>query len=319
MHKNIFQLRLKIPFTLSHVYAYAIGNTEGWFLIDAGMNNPGSRTAWEQFFQEHQIAPGKIKGIIITHHHPDHYGAAGWLQDFCQAPVYMTTEDKKSAELAWQEWSQNIVNMKALYQQHGAPGEITADLEKNLSRLIQQMQPYPEVEPVEDGTILSTSSLSLKVIRTPGHSDGHISIILPETHILFSGDHLLPEITTNVGLRTEASSVDPLGDYLQSLDKIATLEIKTVYPGHGPSFNQPQKRIDQLREHHRQRLLEIRKFSEGGVTAYQISMDIFGRDISAFERRLALAETLAHLNYLEYRGEIRSYDTGEMIIYDQVL
>lgn len=318
MNYNVLQLQLSIPFDLDHVHAYAIGNTGSWYLVDAGMNTPAGRSAWQNFFQEHQIHPGHVKGIVITHHHPDHYGAAGWLQELCQAPVYMSAEDKKSAELAWKNWEQNVEKMKEIFRNNGAPEEILADLESDFSRLIPLLHPFPEVETVEDNSLLSADSFSLQILQTSGHTDGHLSILEPKTRSFFSGDHLLPDITTNIGLWAKTVSVDPLGDFIQSLEKISALDIQAVYPAHGAVFYNPLKRINEMLEHHHQRLRETRKFSVGGVTAYRISKGVFGENISPFENRLALAETLAHLNYLEYRGEVRSYDTGDIIIYDQL-
>ena len=313
---HVHALRLPIPFALDHVNAYAIGIPGEWYLVDTGLNTAQGRSAWQHYLQEHRIHPRHVKGIFVTHHHSDHYGAAGWLQDICQAPVYMTAEDIRGADLAWKNWPQNIKKMKENFIKHGAPEDMFEDVERNFSTLIPLLQPFPEVEAVKDNILLSAGTFSLQIIQTAGHSDGHFSLLEPKTRSFFSGDHLLPNITTNVGLWAETASVDPLGDYLFSLDKISELDIERVYPAHGNVFNQPNYRIVEMVKHHRQRLQETRNYSNGGVTAFRISGNMFGEGLSPFESRLALAETLAHLNYLEYRGEVQSYDMGNMIIYD---
>ena len=317
MNYDIFTLRLPLPFALDHVNVYAIGRPGEWYFLDAGLNTPETRSAWQHFLQEHRIHPGHVKGILITHHHPDHYGATGWLQELCQTRVFMSAEDIRGARLAWHNWEQNVKNIKAYCRKNGAPESLLVDLESNFSRLIPLMKPFPEVEAVAHGDLLAATPFALQVIQTAGHSDGHIGLFEPEARALFSGDHLLPDITTNIGLWAETASVDPLGDYLYSLDVISELDIQRVYPAHGAAFSHPHRRILEMLHHHRQRLLETQKYSRDCVTAYRISIDVFGPDLSPFESRLALAETLAHLNYLEYRSEVRSYDVGSLIVYDR--
>jgi len=93
------------------------------------------------------------------------------------------------------------------------------------------------------------------VIETPGHSPGHCCLYEPNKRILFSGDHLLREITPNVSLWSE--EVDVLNLYLTNLKRFTELEVKVVLPGHGDPFSEFEKRIYELERHHAERCDEI--------------------------------------------------------------
>ena len=131
---------------------------------------------------------------------------------------------------------------------------------------------------------------------------------------MFSGDHLLPSITSNISLWPEADP-DPLGNYLSSLKKVKTLNIKLVLPAHGSSFTDLRKRVSELEEHHEQRLEKILSFAQNRASAYEICLRVFGEDLPPHEKRFALGETLAHLSYLERRGKLECSSKNGVIYY----
>ena len=86
--EGIFQVQLPLPFPLRIVNCYVLPDGEGWTIIDAGINYPEGRAAWQVALDELGIAPKSIRQIILTHAHPDHYGMAGWLAEQSGAPVW---------------------------------------------------------------------------------------------------------------------------------------------------------------------------------------------------------------------------------------
>ncbi|MFX7992828.1 MBL fold metallo-hydrolase, partial [Acinetobacter baumannii] len=88
-----------------------------------------------------------------------------------------------------------------------------------------------------------------------GHAPEHISLFCREAKLLISGDMVLPRISTNVSVVDVEPEADPLTLYLNSLSRYLELPADTlVLPSHGKPFTGLHQRIDQLREHHDERL-----------------------------------------------------------------
>ena len=68
---------------------------------------------------------------------------------------------------------------------------------------------------LKDGDQLELAGFSIRVFHTPGHTPGHMVLYLPEQQLLFSGDHVLFDISPNITSWPEVE--DSLGDYLESL------------------------------------------------------------------------------------------------------
>src|SRR5262249_43311179 len=127
---------------------------------------------------------------------------------------------------------------------------------------------------------------------------------------LISGDMLLPRISTNVSVWATEPDGDPLGRFLESLDRFAALPAETlVLPSHGLPFVGIQARIEQLRTHHAARMAEIDPSSVELVPAYSIVPTLFLRDLDPQQRMFAMVEAIAHLNYLWHRGRLRRQHT----------
>ncbi|HBD91361.1 MAG TPA: MBL fold hydrolase, partial [Gemmobacter sp.] len=64
---------------LDHVNIFALDDGDGWTIIDTGMNSQKSRAIWESLLAG-PLAGRPVHRVVITHHHPDHIGLAGWFQ-----------------------------------------------------------------------------------------------------------------------------------------------------------------------------------------------------------------------------------------------
>src|SRR5690554_6240738 len=87
--RHIYKLRLPLPFRLNHVHCYLVEGNDGWSVIDAGINMEPSREQWAGALRALNLKWRDVRSIYVTHHHLDHYGAAGWLQEQTGAPVFM--------------------------------------------------------------------------------------------------------------------------------------------------------------------------------------------------------------------------------------
>ena len=154
---------------------------------------------------------------------------------------------------------------------------------------------------VDDGDRLD----GWELVAAPGHADGQLCLL--KDGVLVSADHLLGRITPTVGL-WPASRPDPLGDYLESLERTIELAPRIALPGHGDPIEDPVGRARELIEHHRERLA----FDGGRArptqprTGYEVSFDLFGADLKPASRRFAVAETLSHLERLVLEERART-------------
>ncbi len=123
----------------------------------------------------------------------------------------------------------------------------------------------------------------------------------------------MPRVTPHVGLYSQDSRPDPLGDYLDSLAKVANLPVTLVLPGHGEPFTDLAGRTTEITAHHNERLAYIISLlKEQPQHAHQLAEHLFPHRLQNDEtRRMAVAEVLSHLEYLRYREQIKQLHTED--------
>jgi glyoxylase-like metal-dependent hydrolase (beta-lactamase superfamily II) len=303
--EGILQVKIPIPFPIKFVNCYLIREPGGCFLIDAGLNYERGRDTWVDFFQKEGMEFSDLKGILITHFHPDHFGAVGWLQERSGAKVYMSRIELERARMFWNpDVPFNRIDIGHLVE-NGIPARLAEQIGQSMGQNFDYgwVKPDPVVETIADGEKLAISGLIWDILVTPGHSDGHVCLYNPERKIIFAGDQLLPGITSNVSFFPGALP-NPLKDYLQSLCRLKSLDIEVVLPAHGDIFKRAGKRVDELLKHHRERLELICRAADGGKTAFEVSQEVFSSNLSLDDTRFALGETLAHLKYLVHEDRL---------------
>jgi glyoxylase-like metal-dependent hydrolase (beta-lactamase superfamily II) len=165
------------------------------------------------------------------------------------------------------------------------------------------------------GERINTGHFDFEIVWTPGHSPGHICLYERQQKVLISGDHILAEITPEIGFSPfSTNSSNPLGDYIDSLKDLRGLDVEHVLPSHGDCFTHFQRRIDELIQHHENRketILQV--LGKKPATAYVIASQlpwmpqkggIPWTELDHLNRRMALMETLAHLKILEKEKKV---------------
>jgi len=314
---GIYKVKLPLPFRLNHVNCYAVKGSLGWWLIDAGLSREATVEGWMQFFGEHSIKPTDIQGIYLTHFHPDHYGCSGWLQCFSGAPVYIGEIDAELIKHYWK--SENSFDaLDALFRENGMPNDMVKETMGSVNDIIRFTSPHAELTTLKAGQVVTIGDFDYQVILTQGHSDGHICYYNVNHGVLLSGDHLLPEISSNISLWPQTDvypNPNPLDNFLHALDSIRSLNCKLALPSHGKPFSTIEERISQLEAHHEARLQEIKSCTGAGATAYQVCKQVFRQDLSYHELRFAMTETLAHLEYLMYKSELEKTEKDGVRIF----
>ncbi len=314
---DVWRITMPMPFALRWANAYLLRGDGEWCLIDAGLATPDAEEVMLQGLAEAGITQADLSTIVLTHAHPDHIGLSGRFQQASGAPVLMFGMEGQRMLSIWsQRGSEMPEEVSAYYGRHGMPAEAGAQ-ERTAMAATRSMVTVPErITSVEDGQEVRLAGALYRVIWTPGHADGHICLWREVDGLLVAGDHVLPRISPNIGLYPH-SRPDPLRDYLESLTKVRDLPTRCVLPGHGLPFVDLRARVDELIAHHRERLEETRQIVKelqggAGVDAYTVAGRLFvGRLHSVQNRRFALAETLAHLEYLRFAGQLMLREDGQ--------
>jgi glyoxylase-like metal-dependent hydrolase (beta-lactamase superfamily II) len=164
---------------------------------------------------------------------------------------------------------------------------------------------FPEVtQHLQDGELLTVGDWRFEVIETAGHAVAHQSFFSAEPALLISGDQILPTISPNISVSQADWGLDPLGDYLASLDLLEKLPANTlVLPSHGRPFAGLHERIADLRAHHLDDLALLLGQLDKPRSAYDLMPVLYGRQLSGFNVALGLQECVAHLEHLVRREQ----------------
>jgi glyoxylase-like metal-dependent hydrolase (beta-lactamase superfamily II) len=246
---------------------------------------------------------------VVTHIHPDHYGAAGELTRVDGAELYLHRLEVPMVNPRYLEIDQLVEEVGRYLEVHGVP-DAEADFLKNASRGFRQfVKPATAVLQLDGTEVLELGRRRLRVEWTPGHSPGHVCLFDLESRALVAGDQLLPNASPNIGLHPQ-STPNPLDDYLAGLRRLVELRPSVVMPGHGRPFREAAERAAVMVEHHQRRkeqMLEV--IGDGELNAWQVATAVWGRRDDLHDMRMALQEGLAHLQSLSLEGRLEKRAT----------
>lgn len=313
---GLYWLRMGLPFALNHINLWLLedaldagtGPVRGWTIIDCGIADDATRTAWETIFSLY-LRGLPVLRVIATHCHPDHVGLADWLCKRWHAPLWMTAGEygfarMMSASLPGAEGTAAVPH----FQQHGLTDP------RMIEQLAERKNYYPSLVPsvpaafhrLQDGQSVMIGGHGWRVIAGFGHSPEHAALYCKDLNVLISGDMVLPRISTNVSVFAIEPEGNPVQQYLDSLQNFLALPADTlVLPSHGKPFRGLHRRIAQLKDHHAARLAEVvRACKAKPQSAAEIVPLMFARALDSHQLGFALGEALAHLHKLWFDGEL---------------
>lgn len=306
-YPGIFRITHPTPFPgLPHVHVYvAEGANGGLVVLDTAM--PGQDT-FDRIVRGIEWMGRKvtdIEAIYLTHCHPDHFGGAGLLQEASGAPVVCHPIARDQLVRMRNPDPARFEEMMNVFVEHGRPNENVTEAIGPRASFFSQMTLPDEMTTIDEGDAVSFGQGEWDIYWTPGHEEGHVVFHRRADGICIVGDTVLGKITPHIGWFP--ANPDPLGQFLDSLEKVARLEPTLVLPGHGRPFESGAERARSIAAHHAQRLRRCLQIviRRGPAHALDIARALFDRDLMFFEERLALAETLSHLEYLRMRERIR--------------
>lgn len=287
---------------LRRVNSYVLRSEEGITIIDPGPRTDETEAEWRVAWHELGITPRDVTQIVLTHHHPDHYGLAGYLQEITGAAVLMSPRAFEETRLMWGADSRMQAALPELFRRHGMPESWCAQLPGHLHGFVAQVTPAPEVTFLREGESVRMGGRAWLPVETGGHAPGHLSFYDAEHKLMFCGDAVLPQISPNVSF-LPGSDPQPLRSFLDSLAKLSGYEVATAYPGHRHPFDYFGERVRQLLQHHEERLARIEGLlRERPQTGFDVCAALFGTELGIHQMRFAMSETLAHLVELVRQG-----------------
>jgi glyoxylase-like metal-dependent hydrolase (beta-lactamase superfamily II) len=315
---GIYWVRMPLPFALDHINLWLlrdqIDGRDGWTIIDCGIANDQTKECWESIFAKH-LDGLPILRILVTHMHPDHIGLAHFLCERWHAPLWISMSDFLMAQwLSSKEGGSALGGTPGsggaadLYSRHGL--REMEDLERIRSRADYYSRLVPEV-PKRYRRMMEQENIQIgayhwKVSMGYGHAPEHATLYCAELNLFISGDMVLPRISTNVSVYDADPDANPLLLYLRSLDQWRSLPTDVlVLPSHGKPFRGLQLRIEQLHEHHRERLGDTLKACQEPRNAFEIIPVLFKRTLDHHQLSFAMGEAIAHLNYLWHQKKLQ--------------
>lgn len=294
------QLTVPTPFPVGPVNLYALQGERGYYLIDAGVATAEARQMIKDWL------PRPLEAILVTHGHPDHLGLAAEIARENSCPVYLHREEfQRLAE----PMTVALVRAQLLIE-GGVPAE-------QLSKLVEVYQssrqsyivPVKDVEvrQLNDGDSFVTEQGLLETVLTPGHSAGHCCFFLRQEGILFSGDHILCDISPNPILDKDQHNRRrrAMLEYLESVERIKQLPIKLVCPGHGQPFADLTAVLERFYAYHKQREQSVIDAMDSTPrTPYQITRRVYPA-LNALDIFLGISKVWGHLDILENEGKLQ--------------
>lgn len=314
---GILWTRLPLPFRLDHVNVYLIEDKGGWAVLDTGIGNQETKEVWERLLAG-PLAGRKLTRLVVTHMHPDHVGAAGWLADKLSLPLDMTETEYLSALLLLSDPDALATDpYLGFYVRNGLDPVATEAVMTRGHDYLRMLTGLPKTfRRVIAGDKLMIGGRSFEVLTGGGHASEQMMLHCPEANLFFAADQVLARISPNVSVYPRDPHGDPLGIFLRSLRSLkAQIPADAlVLPGHDLPFRGLHDRVDAMARHHEERCQVIVKAcTERPLSAAELVPHVFHRPLDPHQTGFAFSEILAHVNYLIRRGRLSSVSSPDGI------
>lgn len=306
--EGVFWQRMPMPMVLDHVNVYALDDGDGWTIIDTGLDTGKTRKHWETALRGPLMAK-PVKRLLVTHHHPDHIGLAGWFQREYGVELLTTrTAWLMARMLVLDEQTVPTPETVAFWRSAGMAPEI---LQKRLTErpfnFSDVVAPMPlGFQRIVEGDQIRIGQRSWDIRMGCGHAPEHATLWSRDDNLVIGGDQLLSTISPNIGVYATEPDADPLADWMESCNRLREFarDDQFVLPGHKLPFTGLPVRMRQLIENHHGALDRLLKHLQLPHTAAECFAPLFKRKIDDATYGLALVEAVAHVNHLYRQGKI---------------
>ncbi len=307
--EGVLWLRLPLPMKLDHVNVYALDEGDSWTIVDTGIDGRRNRAIWGR------LLDGPLRGrpvgrVLVTHHHPDHIGLAGWFQTEHGAELITTRTAWLMARMLVLD-EQAVPTSETLAYWRGAgmaPGPFAKRQAERPFNFSDVVAPLPlGFRRIKQGDAIHLGGRLWDVHIGNGHAPEHATLWSRDGELVIGGDQLLASISPNLGVYATEPDADPVGEWLEACERLRAFATdgQLVLPGHKLPFTGLPTRMRQLIDNHHGALGRLLDRLATPHTAVDCFPVLFMREIGEAEYGLALVEAVAHLNHLLQLGQVR--------------
>jgi glyoxylase-like metal-dependent hydrolase (beta-lactamase superfamily II) len=308
---GVWRLRLPLPWPgVPHCNAWALAAGDGIVLVDTGMHEAGSLAHLERALEQVGLRLEHVRLVVCTHAHVDHCGQAPPIAERAGCEVWIhpahghLTRSLADPERAGERRAE-------VARQSGVPqADVRSWLERRRAQGSGQAGELRSDRDLLPGVTVASDLGAWEVVETPGHAPSHVCLYQPERRLLLSGDHLLGRISLYFEVGT---TPDPVGEFLESLDRVEALDVRLCLAGHGRPFTDVAAHVAGNRELVAACLESVRGLlAPGPLTAWELAGRLHGELFVPATATWLLSRTLAWLMHLERRGEaVRAEGEGD--------
>ncbi len=305
--EGVLWLRFPLPMALDHVNAYALDDGDSWTIVDTGFASRKSRSIWQATLAG-PLRGKPVRRVIVTHHHPDHVGLAGWFVSDHGAELVTTRTAWLTARMLQLDAQDSpAAETIAFWQRAGmASNVLEARKAERPFNFADCVAPIPlGYRRVQQGDVLQAAGRSWDVHIGNGHAPEHATFWSRDCPLVLAGDQILPSISPNIGVYATEPEADPVGEWLEACNRFVALatEDRVVLGGHKRPFTGLPARMSQLIDNHHGALDRLLQFLETPKSAGACFQPLFKREIGGGEYGLALVEAMAHCLHLWHTGK----------------
>ncbi len=312
IEKGFYRIPVTLPNSpLKELNSYAIIGEDRNILIDTGFRRPECYESLTAGIKEIGIDMGKTD-ILLTHLHGDHTGLA---PDIVVPGTRVFISRTELPYMLKSIRSEGREKDRAVFLRMGFSEIEVGSLKNNDAWKMASDDEFTDYLPIDAGDVFTAGDYTLEAVSTPGHTPEHMCFWIKDRQILFTGDHVLFDISPNItGWR---GVDDSLGDYLNSLREIDKYDVQLALPGHRETGDF-HARIAVLINHHEKRLEECLDVlrANPGISTYDLTGKMTWKircnsweDFPLGQKWFAVGECHAHIRHLEKLGKARGdYD-----------
>lgn len=306
--EGVLWFRQPLPMALDHVNCYALDDGDGWTIVDTGFDTKKSRGIWQALLAG-PLSGKPVHRLLVTHHHPDHVGLAGWFQTEHGAELVTTrTAWLMARMLTLDEHLVPTNETLAFWRSAGMDPAVYVKRQRERPfNFADIVAPLPlGFRRIKEGDSLTVGGRNWSVRIGNGHAPEHATLWSQDDDLVIGGDQLLSSISPNIGVYATEPDADPVADWLEACERLKPFarDSHLVLPGHKLPFFGLPFRMQQLIDNHHGALQRLLDYLETPRTAGECFAPLFKRQVDEGVYGLALVEAMAHANHLYQLGQV---------------